>query len=194
MLRNMLLSVLAAGLVLASGAAAATQRTFEATGTVDYTSDAALAPIGSKVKIRFSYDDAMVGDYIQDWYAYYGLTTFLSGSVNGHGLLSDTASVTVYDTIDAQDLVDVNSNYGIMLDDTFHQDGFFGFRLLGDANANTSRSLPSSYDVGRYGMERYGYVFLDLAGNQLVNFSVDSIVPVETCVKKNGKPFKHCRR
>jgi hypothetical protein len=194
MLRNKLLSVLAAGLVLFSGVAAATERTFEATGTVDYTTNAALAPVGSKVTIRFSYDDGMVGDYIQDWYAFYGLQTFLSGSVNGHGLLSDTANVTVHDTTDSLDLVDVNSNYGIMLDDTFHADGFFGFRLLGDSSANTSRSLPSSYDLSRFNRERYGYVFLDLAGNQLVNFSVDSIVAVEACIKKNGKPFKHCRR
>ena len=192
MLRNTMLSVLTAGLVLASGIAGATERTFEATGTVDYTANAAIAPIGSKVKIRFSYDDGMVGDYIQDWYAFYGLPTHLSGSVNGHSLLSDTANVTVYDA-SWTDLVDLNSNYGIMLDDTFHQDGYFGFRLLGGPDSHTGRNLPSSFDVSRYGVERYGYVYLDLQGSLLVNFTVDSIVPyVPACLKKNGKPFKHC--
>jgi len=191
MLRNKMLSVLSAGLLFAS-AAGATERTFEFTGTVSYTSNAGLAPVGSKVMARFNYDDAMTGDYIQDWYAFYGLTTFVSGTVNGHTVISDRTNVTVNDTVDAQDLVDVNGVGGIMVDGSFYQDGVFGFRLLGDSNANTSRSLPSSYDLSRFNMEKYGYVMLG-NDNYLVQFSIDSIVNVDpTCLKNNGKPGKHC--
>jgi hypothetical protein len=194
-MRNTMLSLLAAGLVLVSGAAAAAERTFEFTGTVNYSTDARM-PVGAKVTGRFSYDDATPADYAYSSAAHYSPASYLSGTVQGHTLVSDRLGVYVQDYVNDEgtDVVDVDGHGGLMIDSSFYPDGWFGFRLHGDSNANTSVALPSSFDLSRYNRERYGYVF-DGNGNQLAQYSIDSIVTVgATCVKKNGKPAKHCRR
>jgi hypothetical protein len=199
MLRNTMLSVLAAGLVLFAGSASATERTFKFTGKVVDTVDGAFAPIGSPVTGTFKYDDALSPTVtVSDWYAAYELQTFLSATINGHTVISDRMNVAVHDSY--SDIVDINGVGGIMIDDAFHPDGYFGFRLLGGADALQSRALPGAYDLGRFMFERNGYVFIDSSSGVQLQFSIDSIVdatpvpptPTPTCNKKNGKPFKHC--
>jgi hypothetical protein len=195
MLRNTMLSVLTAGLVLASTVAGATERTFEFTGTVNYSTDARM-PVGAKVSGRFSYDDATPADYTFTTMANYSPASYMSATVNGHTLVSDRLSVFVQDYVNNEgtDVVDVDGTGGLMIDNTLYADGWFGFRLHGDSNANTSLALPSSFDLTRYNRERYGYVF-DVHGTPLAQYSIDSIVTLGTvCTKKNGKLFKHCRR
>jgi hypothetical protein len=194
MLRNKLLAIATAGLVLFSGAAGATERTFEFTGTVDYSTDARM-PVGAKVTGRFSYDDATPADYSHSFAASYSPDSFLSASVSGHTVTSDRLNVYVQDFVgdEGTDVVDVTGHGGMMIDSQLYTDGYFGFRLHGDSNANTSVALPSSLDLTRYNRERYGNVF-DGNGNMLANYSIDSIksVGAPVCFKKNGKPFKKC--
>jgi hypothetical protein len=195
MLRNTLLCVLATGLALLSGAAAATERTFEFRGTVNYSTDARM-PVGATVTGRFSYDDATPADYTYTSIANYSPASYLSASVAGHTLVSDRLGVFVQDFANNEgtDVVDISGHGGIMIDDTLYPQGYFGFRLHGDSEANTSLALPTSFDLGRYNRERYGWVH-DGNGNQLAQYTIDAVTTVgPTCIKKNGKPFKHCRR
>jgi hypothetical protein len=195
MLRNKLLSVLTAGLVLVSGVAGATERTFEFTGTVNYSTDARM-PVGAKVTGRFSYDDATVADYTHSFAASYSPASYLSATVPGHTLISDRLNIFIQDYANDEgtDLVDVTGHGGMMIDSQLYPDGYFGFRLHGDSNANTSVALPSSIDLSRYNRERYGFVY-DGNGNQLAQYTIDAVAAVgPACIKKNGKPFKHCRR
>jgi len=192
MLRHTMLSVLAA--LMFAGTAGATERTFEFTGTVDYSIDARM-PVGAKVTGRFSYDDATVPDYTHSFAASYTPDSFVSQAISGHQITSNGLNVYIQDFVgdEGTDVVDINGTGGMMIDDQVYADGYFGFRLHGDSNANTSVALPSSIDITRYNRERYGNVF-DGNGNMLANYSIDSIRSVAgpVCFKKNGKPFKKC--
>lgn len=188
MLRSRTLSIFAATLLLFAGMANAERRYFEFTGTVTRSENPGIAPVGSTIRGTFNYDDAMSGDYLQDSYAFYELDDTLDGTVNGHALLSDRTFVTIYDYPDsAGDLFDIYTAPGIMIDDAFHPEGFFGFRLLG--SGLQSRNLPSAFDLSQFNYAA-GEVMLDGNSTVLAEFSVDGI---RACVKKNGKPDKHCK-
>jgi hypothetical protein len=196
MLRNTLLSVLFAG-ALASGAAGATERTFEIHGTVTYSADTRLARVGSSFVGKMSYDDAEEGFYMNTWYAYYQPQgRFLSAKLDGHTIVADMLTITINDNFGGgnMDFIDVDSGVGLMVDGQFQPEHYFGFRVLGDGNALASRSLPSAWNVDAFS-DRYGYVMTDGGNTLLVEYTIDAIVPpapAPECLKKNGKPFKKC--
>lgn len=187
-----MLTAIATTLVLLAGHASAEQRYFEFTGTVTETRDAALAPIGSQVRGTFNYDDAMVGDYLGDYRASYDVDSELAGTIDGNLFVTDRTLVTLYDYADsAGDLFDLYSTPGLMIERDFHPDAYFGFRLLG--SGLDGLNLPGALDLSRFHYA-FGEVFLDGNGSLLAAFSVDSIINVSPpCLKKNGKPDKHCK-
>lgn len=183
------LSAFASALLLFAGAACAEQRYFEFTGTVTRSEDPTIAEVGSTIRGTFHYDDAMPGDHIQDTIALYDPDTELTAEVDGHTLMTDRTWIMIHDYPDsAADMFDLHSTPGIMIDDTFLADAFFGFRLMG--SGLQSRRLPSAFDLDQFHYAA-GEVMLDGYGSVLAEFSIDSL---SLCLKKNGKPDKHCKR
>lgn len=187
-----MLSVFTSALLLFAGVANAEQRYFEFSGTVTRSENQAVAMVGSVVRGSFHYDDATPGGDVDGFSAQYMLDTGLVATVDGHLLISDMTSISLQDYPDsAGDLFDLYSTPGIMIDDAFLPDAFFGFRLLG--SGLQSKNLPSSFDLSQFHYAE-GAVMLEGGGSVLAEFSVDSIVNVPApCLKKNGKPDKHCR-
>ncbi len=189
---NRMLSAFASMLLLFSGAASAEQRYFEFTGTVTHSENPAIAAVGSTIRGTFNYDDAMIGDYFWDWYAFYAVDAELVAQVDGHTLVTDSTNITLNDYSDrAADLFDIYSTPGMMIDKTFLPEAFMGFRLLG--SGLQSRNLPGTFDLSQFNYAA-GEVILDGNGTVLAEFSVDAIVNLPPpCLKKNGKPDKHCK-
>lgn len=191
MSRYRMLSFIASALLVFAGAASAEQRYFEFTGTVTASRDAGFAPVGSVVRGSFNYDDASVGDYFESR-AFYDVDIELVMDVNGRRVVSSGSTVTLHDYPDsAADLVRLNSTYGIGIDEEVYPDGYFGIALYG--SGLDSLALPSSFDLERFNLAEGG-LFLNLTDGVLLDFSVDSIVAVPApCLKKNGKPDRHCK-
>ncbi|HEY5804282.1 MAG TPA: hypothetical protein VIT90_11365 [Lysobacter sp.] len=88
-------------------------------------------------------------------------------------------------------MVDVYSPPGMMIDDTFYAEGFIGLRMMG--RGLESRNLPGTFDLSQFHYAA-GDVMLDGNGTLLAEFSIDAIVNLPPpCLKKNGKPDKHCK-
>jgi hypothetical protein len=188
MQRNRKLSFFASILLLLAGTASAEQRYFELTGTVTHSEDPSIAAVGSKIRLNFNYDDAAVGDYWQGFIGFYDVDTELAGEVDGRTLVSDSTTIMMYDYADsAGDLFDFYSRPGIMIDDEFLPEAFFGFRLMGSGLQGLN--LPASFDLTQFNYAA-GEVMFDGYGTLLLEFSVDAIA---SCVKQNGKPDKHCK-
>jgi len=189
--RHRILSFVAPALLVFAGTASAEQRYFEFTGTVTQSRDSSLAPVGATVRGTFNYDDATVGDYFDNM-ALYDVDAELVADINGHALVSDRTSITLYDYLNTGgDIVWVYSTPGIMVDHTFHGTGYFGFSLFGAGL--DSLALPSSYDLAKFHIAE-GALFLNDTDGVLVDFSIDTITSLPApCLKKNGKVDRHCK-
>lgn len=191
MSRHIILSFVASLLLVFAGVASAEQRYFEFTGTVTQSRDASLAPIGSPVRGTFNYDDATIGDYFDNM-ALYDVDVELVADINGHAIVSDRSSITLYDYLNTGgDIVWLYSTPGIMVDHKFHGTGYFGFSLFGAGL--DSLALPSSFDLDRFHIAEGG-LFLNDTDGVLLDFSIDTIANLPApCLKKNGKIDRHCK-
>ena len=193
MLNHWALSTVASALLLFAGSVSAEQRYFEFTGKVTRSQDPALAPVGSTVRGSFNYDDATAGDYFPNM-GLYDVDAELVAEINGRILVSDRTSITLYDFSGGADIVWVYSTPGIMVDHKFHRTGYFGFSLYG--SGLDSVNLPSSFDLGQFGLAEGG-LFLNDTDGVTLDFSIDTITnvlaPPAPCLKKNGKIDRHCK-
>lgn len=193
MSKNRMLSLFVFSLLVFSGAASAEQRYFEFTGKVTRSEDSRLAPVGSVVRGSFNYDDAVVGDYTPNR-ASYDVDAELVAEINGHLLVSDRTSITLYDYSWPADIVWVYSSPGIMVDHKIHRSGYFGFSLYGDGLDGLN--LPKSFDLGQFPLAE-GALFLNDTDGVTLDFSIDTIsnvaAPPAPCLKKNGKVDRHCK-
>lgn len=187
MLDRRVFSSVVSVLLLFVGSARAEQRYFVFTGTVTRSENHAVAQVGSRIRGTFNYDVEMVGDYTGDMIAFYDLDTEFVGRVDGHDVVTDRAFVYLIDIPGGGDLFDLYSTPGIMIDDDFLPTGRLGFRLLG--TGLHSRNLPGAFDLSLFDYAA-GVIMQDDNGTVLAEFSVDDI---SLCLKKNGKPDKHCK-
>lgn len=188
-------------------AASAQTLTFQFTGTVTYTHDETLAPVGSQITGTFSYDEDTPAGITLPGYAAYQLPTSMSATVNGHDITSDTLNVEVFDNYggNVEDTVMV-SGASVMVDDALYVDGSINLSLAsaaGNTQVLLSTDLPTIYHLAAFDSDANGqnvtYGVLQSSGAQggvMLEFEIDSITgghePV-ICTNKKGKP-KKCKK
>ncbi len=194
-----MLAVASATLLMLAGAASAETLTFQYTGTVTYTRDAAFAPIGSHIQGRFSYDENTAGSIVSAGYASYQPASFMSAIINGHTIISDRLGVDVFDNQggNVEDMA-VVSGFPIMVDDALLVDGSFGLSLAsgpGSTGALQGTGLPTIYHLDAFNSAAYGWVQENgNDGGQILQFQIDSITGGhEPCTNPHGKPRK-CKK
>jgi hypothetical protein len=205
MLSNKIRALAAASLLVFAGAATAEVLSFQFTGTVTYSRDAAFAPVGSPVRGTFSYEEGTAPEYHFPGQAYYMSPESMSATVNGHEVTSDRLGVDVFDNTGAspEDMAIV-TGYPVMVEDQLLVDGTMGLYLMsaqGSTEALPNTDLPTIYHLEDFDINansvitNYGYLQED--GGQtgtIVYFSVDSITGGhESCSNKKGKP-KKCKK
>lgn len=205
MLSNKGRAAASAALLMFAGAASAETLMFQFKGTVTYTRDAAFAPVGSQIQGTFSYDEDTPPAAINDGYAAYQPESFLSGTVNGHTIVSDQLNLEVFDNMggNVEDMA-VVSGGPIMVDDDLHVSGSLGLSMAsGPGSTETLRDtrLPTIYHLEAFDSDAngqqvtYGWLQENGAqGGQILQFEIDSITGGhEPCTNPNGKP-KKCKK
>ena len=184
MLTKKLLSIVAASVLLFSSAASAKIVTFAYTGTVTYGSD--LAPVGSPITGRFSYDDKAKPQFEHTRYAYYYFPDSFSitANVNGHLVTTTNLHVNIWNNMggNTEDMVDVSGS-APLVDGVAHADGAFVLRLASqwdETKVLHNTRLPASFEVAAFNSTlTAGEIRKD--GGQagtLIQFSIESIVNV----------------
>ena len=189
-----------------AGVASAQTLTFQFTGTVTYTQDETLAPVGSQITGTFSYDEDTPAGITLPGYAAYQLPTSMSATVNGHDITSDALNVDVFDNTggNIEDMVSIVGTT-VMVDDALYVDGSIGLSLAsaaGNTQALSGTNLPTIYHLADFDSNANGqdvtYGVLRSSGAQdglLLGFEIDSITgghePI--CTNKKGKP-KKCKK
>jgi hypothetical protein len=192
---NSLRAAVAASLMLAAGAANAEVRTFEFTGTINYSVDPTV-PLGTKLHGRFSYDDTTPNYSPTAGVGLYESYTFMSGDYLGHLVETAHVSIGVYNDFGhAWDTVTIVGGYPLMLDDEVMTDGTFSIMLTTRpkvTNVVNDVRLPTSYNVADWSPTlSYGQLRRD--GSEpgtILQYSIDSIVAVDACLKQNGDAAK----
>ena len=185
-----------------AGAASAQTLTFQFSGTVTYTQDETLAPVGSQITGTFSYDEDTPAGITLPGYAAYQLPTSLSATVNGYDITSDILNVDVFDNTggNIEDMVSIVGTT-VMVDDALYVDGSIGLSLAsaaGNTQALSGTDLPTIYHLAAFDSQDVTYGVLRSSGAQdgaLLEFAIDSITgghePI--CTNKKGKP-KKCKK
>lgn len=208
MLSNKIRVLASATLLMFAGAASAEVLTFQFMGTVTYTRDAAFAPVGSRIQGTFSYDEETAAVDTSVGYAAYRPESFMSGTVNGHSIVSDRLALDVFDNGggNVEDMV-VVSGWPIMVDEELYVDGSFGLSLAsgpGSTEALPNADLPTIYHLEAFNSDAngqqltYGWLQENGAqGGQILYFEIDSITGGHEldppCTNKKGKP-KKCKK
>lgn len=205
MISKRIRTIATATLLLLAGATQAEVLTFQFTGTVTETLDAAIAPVGSHVEGTFSYDPDTAPGIDLPGHAAYQLPSFMAGAVNGHSVVSDLLNVDVSDNGggNVEDMV-VVSGTPIMVDDALYLGGSFGLNLAsaaGHTDVLHGTGLPTIYHLadfdGNANGQQVTYGWLQKDGSQtglIANFRIDSITGGrEPCTNPQGKP-KKCKK
>ena len=195
-----------AALLGCASAASAATLTFQFTGTVTYTQDATLAPVGSQITGMFSYDEDTPAGITLPGYAAYQLPSSMSATVNGRDITSDILNVEVFDNTggNIEDMVSITGTT-VMVDVMLYIDGSIGLSLAsaaGNTQALSGTDLPTIYHLTAFDSNASGqsgtYGWLNSSGaqgGQLLAFQIDTITgghePI--CTNKKGKP-KKCKK